>query len=64
MAGKLVDREEFMQLVMKNISEAKTRLLAVPSKAKARVPTLTPADIVALDDLIREALEDIANGAD
>jgi phage terminase Nu1 subunit (DNA packaging protein) len=44
------------------VTAAKTRLLGVPSKAKARIPTLTVRDIEALEDLIAEALEELSLG--
>jgi hypothetical protein len=41
-------------------SSCKTKLLGVPSRARQRDPTLTPAQIVLLEELVREALEDLA----
>lgn len=46
----------------KLITEAKTKLLGIPSKLGLRAPHLARADIVLVDDLIREALEALADG--
>jgi hypothetical protein len=62
--GKLVDRAAFEKVAARIASEVKTKLLGVPSRAKQRIPALTAADITALDDLIREALEAVANGGE
>ncbi len=43
------------------VTAVKTKLLAIPSKAKSNLPHLTPADIDMLDRLVREALEDISH---
>lgn len=40
---------------------ARTRLLGVPSRAKQRLPSLSAADVAVLDELIREALDELAN---
>lgn len=41
------------------LSQVRTRLLAVPTRVKQSLPTLTVADIVTIENLIREALEDL-----
>ena len=38
---------------------ARTKLLGIPSRAKQRLPHLTTADLAALDELIREALDEL-----
>jgi phage terminase Nu1 subunit (DNA packaging protein) len=40
----------------------KTKLLALASRARQRLPHLTVDDVSAVDELVREALEDLATG--
>jgi phage terminase Nu1 subunit (DNA packaging protein) len=39
----------------------KTKLLGVPSRAKQRLPQLSVGDLAVLDELVREALEELAD---
>ncbi len=59
--GKLVDVEAVKNEWLKMITEAKTKLLALPVKAKANLPHLTASDVSVLDRLMREILTDIAD---
>lgn len=43
------------------VVEARTHLLALPSRLKGRRPDLSAADLAAIDTLIREALEELAD---
>jgi len=43
------------------ITSARTRLLAVPSRAKIQMPGLTAEQIEVIEELIREALEELSN---
>ena len=43
---------------------ARTRLLGLPSRAKARLPHLSAGDLVVLEALLREALEELASPAE
>jgi len=61
-AGRLVDAELIKVKFVGMITTAKTKLLAVPTKAKGRIPTLTFRDIEILEDLINEALVEVADG--
>lgn len=63
-SGKLVPAEEVAARWVELITISKTKLLAVPAKAKARLPKLTAADVRVLDQLIREALEELGQGDD
>jgi phage terminase Nu1 subunit (DNA packaging protein) len=63
-SGKLVDAEEFKVKFSTMVTVARTRLLAVPSKAKGRIPHLTLEDLTILTSLIREALEGLAEPDD
>ena len=44
------------------VTATRTKLLAVPSKAKQQLPELDIAAIGILDSIIRQALDDLANG--
>jgi hypothetical protein len=59
--GKLVDAAEIEAGLVELFTVCKTKLLAVPSKAKHQIPHLTRADVRILDTIVREALEDLAN---
>lgn len=58
--GELVDAKEVEARMVDEYSRCRTKLLGLPRKAKASLPHLTHADVMALDALVREALEDIA----
>ena len=60
----LVDAAEFRAKFLPMIADAKTRLLGVASKCKARLPGLSAVDVSIIEGLIREALGEIANGSD
>lgn len=59
-AGELVEVAPIAQRLTDLITQCKTKLLSVPSKAKHALPHLTRADVRVIDDLIRQALEDLA----
>lgn len=59
---RLVDAEAIRGRFAGMVTAAKNRLLAVPSKAKSRIPTLTVADVEVLEGLVAEALEELAGG--
>lgn len=59
---RLVDAEAVRGRFVGMVTAAKNRLLAVPSKAKSRIPTLTVADVEVLEALVAEALEELARG--
>lgn len=61
-AGQLIPVSESEGVYSKLIIEAKTRLMTVSTKAKSRIPGLTGADCLVIDDLIREALLEISGG--
>lgn len=44
------------------VTAARNHLRGMPSKAKARIPTLTVRDVEILEDLIAEALTELADG--
>lgn len=59
---KLVDAEAAQQAWFKIITETKTKLMALPTKARANLPHLSLADVAILERLVRESLEELANG--
>jgi hypothetical protein len=61
--GVLVNAGEIREKIAKLHTEAKTRLLGVASKCKARLPQLSAIDVSIIEDLIREALGEIASGS-
>lgn len=63
-SGLLIPAAESEAIYSKLIVEAKTRLMTVSTKARNRIPALTASDCLVLDDLIREALLEIAGGAE
>lgn len=63
LSGKLVDAAKTKLGFVSMVTAARNRLMGVPSKAKARIPTLTVRDVEILEDLIAEALEEVAIGA-
>jgi len=44
------------------VAIARTKILGVPSKAKQRIPDFPQDAFVILEDIVREALEDVADG--
>lgn len=61
-SGKLVNAEQIRLKYFGMIKTAQTKLRGVPTKAKSKIPTLTVRDIEALEELIDEAMQELANG--
>lgn len=59
-AGQLVEAEEMKAAWIDHITIARTKVLGIPSKFKQRRPHQTLEDLADLDELLREALEDLA----
>ena len=59
--GQLVRVEDVEREWLEVITMARTKLLGIPTKAKQRLPDLDTDAIAVLDDIVREALEDLAN---
>ena len=59
-AGELVNAKRAVAAFSTQVIEARTKLLAVPSKVKARSPDLTLEELAIIDEEIRRALESIA----
>lgn len=60
--GQLVERAAVEATLSALAVEVRTKLRAVPSRARQRIPHLTPEEIVILTELVDEALEALSNG--
>lgn len=60
--GKLVAAEEAKMAWYKHITAAKTRIMGIPAACKSRYADLPLAAVAIIDQVCREALEDLANG--
>jgi excisionase family DNA binding protein len=62
--GLLVRAAEVQAKWVEVLTISRTKVLGVPSKAKQRIPDLTQDQIAILEDIIREALEELAENGD
>jgi phage terminase Nu1 subunit (DNA packaging protein) len=62
--GLLVPMADVQTKWVEIVSVAKTKILGIPSKAKQRIPELDSAAMSCLEDIIYEALEDLASGGE
>jgi hypothetical protein len=60
--GELVRADRVRAAVADRFLAVKAKLLAVPARVRQQMPHIAAEDIRQLDELIREALEDLANG--
>lgn len=60
-SGKLVPTDEVKAEWLRIVSAAKNKVLGLPNKIKSRVPSLTLAEVAAIDAMVRETLEDLAD---
>ncbi len=58
--GAVIDIEDVKAVWSKVAGEVKTRVLAIGSKAKGRIPHLTAGEVVIIEDLVRDALQGVA----
>ena len=58
--GKLIPVERVRAEVSDRFTAVRTRLLALPTEARQRIPELTDDSVAVLDALVREALEHLA----
>jgi P27 family predicted phage terminase small subunit len=58
--GELVDVAEARAAVIEEYSVVKTRLLGLPARVKQRLPHVAAEDVRVIDELVREALEELA----
>lgn len=70
-SGELVELSEvaardrkLMARLSEQFQQCRTKILAVPSRAKAAIPHLTATDVRTIDALLREALEALAAQAE
>lgn len=59
-AGELVNVEAVTAMYVEEAIRVRTKITAVPNKLKARAPELSHATVRILDDLLRQALEELA----
>lgn len=62
--GALVNADDVKAAWAKHITAAKTRILGIPASCKSRYADLPLAAIAVIEQVCREALEDLANGRD
>ena len=58
-AGELVPAAEVEAALTETFTTCKTRLLAIPSRAKQEIPALTLDQLAVLERLVREACEEL-----
>jgi len=61
-SGKLVPAADVRLAWARLIGEARNKILGLPVAIKARVPSLTLAEVAVIDELVRETLEGLAEG--
>lgn len=61
-AGELVPAVDVTREWAQLLSQVRTKLLGIPTRLKQAIPTLSVADVVLVEDLVRESLEDLAAG--
>jgi hypothetical protein len=59
--GQLVEAKDVAKTLADVFATCRTKLLAVPIRARQALPHLTAQDVAALENLVREALEELAN---
>jgi phage terminase Nu1 subunit (DNA packaging protein) len=60
--AELVRAEDVAKKWAEVVAITRTKIMAVPSKAKQRIPEIPADAFVALEEIVREALEDLADG--
>ncbi len=60
--GELVEAAGVHERLVTLFTNARTKVLGVPSKARQQLPSLTRAYLAVIEDLLREALEGLADG--
>jgi hypothetical protein len=60
--GLLLPREQVERVWSNAVTVARTRLLGVPTRTRQRIPHLTTEEVAILEELIREALEELSQG--
>jgi phage terminase Nu1 subunit (DNA packaging protein) len=60
MAGRLVDSEAVANAWEKIIQTSRTKVLALPSKIRTRLPQLTAANVALIESIVRDTLDELA----
>lgn len=60
--GELVPAKDVEREWADVLTKVRTKVLGIPSRAKAALPALGVPEIALLEDLVRECLEDLAGG--
>jgi hypothetical protein len=60
-AGELIPARDVEREWIDVLTRVKTKLLGIPSRAKQGLPHLSVPDVAAIEALVREALEEIAD---
>lgn len=60
--GLLLPRDQVERVWGNAVTVARTRLLGVPTRTRQRIPHLTSEEVAILEELIREALEELSQG--
>jgi len=63
LAGGLIPAKDVERQLTSYLTNCKTLLLAIPSRARQALPHLTAADSVVIENLLREALEQLADAS-
>lgn len=61
-SGKLVNADKVGEAWQQIVQASRTKVLALPSKIKTRIPKMTADDVAMIEQLVRECLEDLAEG--
>lgn len=62
-AGELVPAKEVETRLQSLFTRIRTKLLGIPTRAKQAMPHLEPKDLGLFEQLVRETLEELADGA-
>ncbi|MCP4448295.1 MAG: hypothetical protein GY811_23590 [Myxococcales bacterium] len=60
--GELIPIDEARQTVIDEYISVKTKLLGLSSRVRQRIQRLTTAEVLIIDNLVREALESLSDG--
>lgn len=61
--GQLVPAEQAAAAMEKLVQISRTKVLGLPSKIRTRLPKLSAADVAVVEQLVRDALEELAGQA-
>lgn len=62
LSSELIDKQQVLSRLSDVLSHVRTRVLGVAGKFRSETPHMTHAEVARLDGLLREALEECANG--